>query len=99
MDCEILRLRNACEEGWLAIILATDILLTSFGCRKPDSYSGRRSILGDLEARYPKIAKLGLRDRFSAGGYHLHVQGYREGMLGNIGVVKELIKVKEYIAI
>ena len=94
---EVLRLRNACEKGWLAVVLATDVLLISLGYKKPESYSERRRVLEDLEAKYPKIAKLGLRDRFGARGYYLHIQGYHEGMLSDIEVERELVKVKEYI--
>ena len=57
-DREVLRLRNACEKGWLAIVLATDILLVNFDYKKPESYSERRRALEDLEAKHPKIAKL-----------------------------------------
>ena len=96
-DREGLRLRNACEKGWLAVILATDTLLVSSGYKKPESYSERRRALEDLEVRYPKVSELGLRDRFGARGYYLHVQGYHEGMLSDIEVERELAKVKEYI--
>ena len=40
-DREVLRLRDACEKGWLAVVLATDTLLVSLGFRKPESYSER----------------------------------------------------------
>ena len=45
-----------------------------------------RRALENLEARYPKVSELGLRDRFAAGGYYLHIQGYHEGMLSNVEV-------------
>jgi len=94
---EVLRLRNACEKGWLAMVLATDALLVSFGYKKPESYSERRRALEELEAKHPRISELGLRDRFGARGYYLHVQGYHEGTLSDIEVERELAKVKEYI--
>ena len=94
---EILRLRNACEKGWLAMVLATDTLLVNFDYKKPESYSERRRALEDLEAKHPKIAKLSLRDRFGARGYYLHIQGYHEGTLSDVEVEKELVKVKEYV--
>ena len=96
-DREVLRLRNACGKGWLAVVLATDALLISFGYKKPESYSERRRALEELEAKHPKISRLGLRDRFGARGYYLHVQGYHEGMLSDAEVETELAKVKEYI--
>ena len=94
---EVLRLRNACEKGWLAIVLATDTLLVSFGYKKPESYSERRRALEELEAKHPRVSELSLRDKFGARGYYLHVQGYHEGMLSDTEVGRELAKVKEYI--
>ena len=76
---EVLRLRSACEKGWLAVISATDILLTGLAYRRPESYSEGRGALEDLGARCPKASELGLRDRFGARGYYLHVRGYRKG--------------------
>ena len=96
-DCEPLRLRNACEKGWLALVLATDVLLVNFGYRRPESYSERRRMLKDLEAGNPEIAKVGLRDRFGARGYYLHIQGYHEGTLNYVEVEEELRRVEEYI--
>ena len=44
-----LRLRDACEKGWLAVLLATDALLAKLG--KPESYSERRTLLRELEKK------------------------------------------------
>lgn len=96
-DREVLRLRNTCEKGWLAVVLATDTLLTGLGYKRPESYSERRRALEDLEAKYPRISELGLRDRFGARGYYLHIQGYHEGMLSDTEVERELVKAKEYV--
>ena len=76
-DKDPLRLRKACEKGWLATILATDELLKVFNYKKPESYRERRRFLEDLEGKYFEVARLGLRDRFGARGYYLHIQGYR----------------------
>ncbi len=97
-DGELLRLRNACEKGWLAIILATDALLTRYGFKKPESYKERREFLRELERRYHEVAELGLRDRFGARGYYLHILGYHEGALSEDEVVEELKKVEKYIS-
>ncbi|ABL78840.1 PaREP1 family protein [Thermofilum pendens] len=96
-DREPLRLRNACEKGWLAVVLATDALLVALGYGKPESYRERRELLGKLEREKPEIARLGLRDRFGARGYYLHVQGYHEGALGADEVAEELEKVERYV--
>jgi hypothetical protein len=57
-----LRLRDACEKGWLAVLLVTDALLVELG--KPESYSERRTLLRELEKKMPKA--MGLRDRLGA---------------------------------
>ena len=92
-----MRLRNACEEGWPAVVLATDTLLVNFSYKPPESYSERRRMLEDLEVKHPKIAELGLKDRFGARGYYLHIQGYHEGTLSDVEVKEELMRVREYV--
>jgi hypothetical protein len=94
---EVLRLRDACEKGWLAALLATDALLAELGFGKPGSYAERRALLRELESRVPEAAELGLRDRFGARGYYLHILGYREGSLREDEVAEELEKVRKYI--
>ncbi len=97
MDRETLRLRDACEKGWLAALLATDVLLAKHGLKKPESYAERRTLLRELEKKVPEAAELGLRDRFGARGYYLHILGYHEGSLRDEEVAEELEKVKRYI--
>jgi hypothetical protein len=94
---EVLRLRDACEKGWLAALLATDALLAELGFGKPGSYAERRALLRELESRVPEAAELGLRDRFGARGYYLHILGYHEGSLREDEVAEELEKVRMYI--
>ena len=94
---EALRLRDACEKGWLAVLMATDALLTEFGLGKPESYAERRALLKRLEEEVPKAAELGLRDRLGARGYYLHILGYHEGSLVEEEVEEELDKVERYL--
>lgn len=96
-DRETLRLRDACEKGWLAALLATDVLLAKHGFKKPESYAERRTLLRELEKKVPETAELGLRDRFGARGYYLHILGYHEGSLKDEEVAEELEKVKKYV--
>jgi len=97
MDRETLRLRDACEKGWLAALLATDVLLAKHGFKKPESYAERRTLLRELEKKVPEAAELGLRDRFGARGHYLYILGYHEGSLRDEEVAEELEKVKRYI--
>lgn len=79
------------------MLLATDALLAELGFGKPESYTERRVLLRELESKVPEAAEPGLRDRFGARGYYLHVLGYHEGSLREEEVVKELEKVRRYI--
>lgn len=88
-----LRLRDACEKGWLAVLLVTDALLVELG--KPESYSERRTLLRELEKKMPKA--MGLRDRLGARGYYLHILGYHEGSLREDEVAEELEKARKYV--
>jgi len=96
-DRGALRLRDVCEKGWLAALLATDALLAELGFGKPESYTERRVLLRELESKVPEAAEPGLRDRFGARGYYLHVLGCHEGSLREEEVVEELEKVRRYI--
>ena len=96
-DGEALRLRDSCEKGWLAVVLATDALLEKRGYGRPSSYRERRELLRRLEREEPLAAELGLRDRFGARGYYLHVLGYHEGSLSAEEVEEELEKAGEYL--
>ena len=65
--------------------------------RKLESYSERRRMLKDLEARNSEIARIGLRDLFGARGYYLYIQGYYKETLSYVEVEKGLRKVEKYI--
>jgi hypothetical protein len=94
---EALRLRDACEKGWLAVLLATDALLAELGFRKPESYAERRILLRELERKMPKAAEISLRDRLGARGYYLHILGYHEGSLREEEAAEELEKAGKYV--
>jgi len=94
---DALRLRDACEKGWLAVLLATDALLAELGLGKPESYAERRVLLRELERKVPRTEKLGLRDRLGARGYYLHILGYHEGSLREDEVAEELSKARKYV--
>jgi hypothetical protein len=97
VDGEALRLRDACEEGWLAALIATDALLAGYGLGKPESYTERRTLLKKLEEKAPRAVELGLKDRLGARGYYLHILGYHEGSLREEEVAEELEKVERYV--
>lgn len=87
-----LLLRDAGEKAWLAVIIATDILLLTSGMGKPSSYKERKNMLRALVAKKPMLAKPGIDDKFYARAYKLHILGFHEGILDPEDVEEELKK-------
>lgn len=94
-----LLLRDTSEKAWLAVVLATDVLLIKHGFKKPESYRERRSMLRELIAKVPKIGELGIIDRLGARGYYLHILDFHEGALDPEDLKEELKKTEEYLKI
>lgn len=94
-----LLLRDAAEKAWLAVILATDLLLISSGIGKPSSYRERKNMLRALMAKKPRVAELGIDDKFYARAYKLHMLGFHEGALDPEDIEEELRKAEEYLRI
>ncbi len=92
-----LLLRDAGEKAWLAVILATDLLLTTMGAGRPSSYRERKDMLRTLMAKEPKLAELGIDDKFYARAYKLHILGFHEGALESEDIEEELSKTEEYL--
>ena len=91
------KLRDACERGWLTTVKLIDALLVSRGYKPAHSHSDRRSKLWEIQGKDEKIKKLGFYDRLGARSYWLHVQGFYEGSLDEDAVIIELAKVKELV--
>lgn len=91
--------RDACEKAWLASVLATDHLLTSYGYEKPKSGEEGRRGLAQLEMKVMEARRLGVRDRFGSRAYHLHGISFYEGGLDIEEFKLEIDKVKEYLEI
>jgi len=89
--------RDACEKGWNAIIQATNALFIKKNLPLARSHWERCKRLEELETVDRRIEDLGLADRFSARDYHLHEQGFYEGILDPATVKIELKKVERYI--
>lgn len=94
-----LLLRDASEKAWLAVILATDLLLTTSGIGKPSSYKERKNMLRTLLAKEPNLAALGIDDKFYARAYKLHILGFHEGALDPVDIQEEFKKTEEYLKI
>ncbi|MEM2678138.1 MAG: PaREP1 family protein, partial [Thermofilaceae archaeon] len=86
-----------CEKAWLAVLLATDLLLVRSGVGKPSSYAERKAMLRRLVAGRAELAELGLDDKFYARAYKLHVLGFHEGALDPEDLEEELRKAEGYL--
>jgi len=89
-----IKLRDACEKGWLTVVRLIDALLVNRGYRQAESHIDRRNKLWEIQEKDEKVREFGLYDRLGAGSYWLHVQGFYEGSLDEKAVATELTKVK-----
>ncbi|MCC6005460.1 MAG: PaREP1 family protein [Thermofilum sp.] len=90
------RVRDAAEKAWNAVVQATDALIYAFTGARPLSHYERRVALRDIERRFEGAKRLGLRDRYMARAL-LYGETFYVGV-GDLEEVKtELEKVEEYI--
>jgi len=71
--------------------------LVASGIGKPSSYKERKNMLRTLIAKKPKLAELGIDDKFYARAYKLHILGFHEGALDPEDIKDELKKTEEYL--
>ena len=91
------RLRDACEKAWGSVVLATNELFEKKGIPIAKSSRERREGLDYLENIDPKVREKAIRDRYSARDYHLHRQGFYEGISDLKLIEVEMEKAKLYI--
>ena len=94
---EPMKLRNACEKGWLAVVLATDYLITCAGVEKPHGRAERSELLEELEERVEEVKRLGMSDRMWARAQRLHAEGFYEGWMNDKSLERELKRVEAYL--
>jgi uncharacterized protein (UPF0332 family) len=94
---DALRVRDACEKGWLATVKAVDALLLSYGFEESKTHVDRRRKLRDLSKKVRKVAELGIYDRVEARRSTLHSDGFYSGILTHEEVEEELRKVEKLI--
>ncbi len=94
---DTVKIRDAAEKAWNAIIQATDALLLSALGKKPSSHWERRRLLRELEQSRPDIEKLGLRDRYSAREKNLHEMVFYDGVIDVDDIRSELQKSRKYL--
>jgi len=94
---DVVRVRDACEKGWLATIKAIDALLLSYGFEEARTHVNRRRKLRDLSKRIHEVAELEIYDRVEARRSTLHSDGFYSGILTREEVEEELRKVEELV--
>jgi len=94
---DVVRIRDACEKGWLATVKAVDALLLSYGFEEAKTHVDRRRKLRDLSKSVHEVAELGIYDRVEARRSMLHSDGFYSGILTHEEVEEELRKVEELV--
>lgn len=94
-----LRIRDAAEKAWNAIVQATNALILKLADKLPTSHYERRVLLRELENKIKEIRDLGLKDRYMARYRILHGETFYEGIIDIEELKSEFEKVKEYIDI
>jgi len=94
---DVMKLRDACEEAWLAALKATDALLEAYGLGAGKTYKDRRNKLWKLKERERAIEDLGIYDGFNARMMILHLQGFYDGDVSPEQFKDEMEKVSRYI--
>ena len=94
---DAIRIRDAAEKAWNAIVQATNALILYYMGKTPSSHWERRRLLRELERVKPEVESLGLRDRYSARERNLHELVFYEGVIDVNDVEFELEKAKRNI--
>jgi len=94
---DAIRIRDAAEKAWNAVVQATNALILYYLGKTPSSHWERRRLLRELERVKPEVESLGLRDRYSARERNLHELVFYEGVIDVNDVEFELEKAKRYI--
>jgi hypothetical protein len=91
------KVRDAAEKAWNAVVQATDALIYALTGVRPMSHYERRVAMRDLERRFEGAKRLRLRDRYMARYKVLRGETFYEGVVDLEEIEVELGKVEEYI--
>jgi len=92
-----LRLRDAAEKAWNAVVQAVNALVLKHEGYVPRTHYERRSALKELERKNPRFRELGFYDRYAARSRLLHGEVFYEGVLDPELLRHEPEKAKEYV--
>jgi len=92
-------IRDAAEKAWNATIQATTALLLAKGFHEEDikTYRQKRLTLEELSTKDDQVKNLGLRERFMAREYTLHLRCFYDGEYTLDAIREELEKAKQFI--
>jgi len=93
------KLRDSAEKAWNAAVQAANALALKFTGLIPRSHYERRKALREVEQKVPKLANLGVYDRYAARSRLLHGEVFYEGVLDPDLLSIEIEKVFEFIEI
>jgi len=94
---DAVRIRDAAEKLWNAVVSATNALILHMLDVVPASRWERRRLLEKLEER-PEVERLGLRDRYGARERYLHQMTFYDGIIDLEMLKIEVEKVRRYIS-
>jgi len=93
------KLRDSAEKAWNATVQAANALALKYAGVTARSHYERRSALREVEKKVPKLARLGIYDRYAARSRLLHGEVFYEGVLDPNLLKIEIEKVFEFIEI
>jgi hypothetical protein len=94
---DMIRIRDASEKAWNAMVQATNGLFENKGSPIPATHRERRRGLDELTMADGTLKVLGLRDRFAARSESLHEKCFYEGYCPIALLEEDFEKVKGYI--
>jgi len=94
---DAVRIRDAAEKLWNAVVSATDALILHMLDVVPASYWERRKLLEKFEER-PEVERLGLRDRYGARERYLRQMTFYDGIIDLEMLKIEAKKVRRYVS-
>ncbi len=92
-----IRLRDAAEKAWNAVVQASNALLLSSQGKVPSSHFERRKMLTMLEKVSAEAEQLGFRDRYAARERNLHELVFYDGIIDADELGTEFAKVRKYL--
>ena len=92
-----IKVRDAAEKLWNAVVSAANALVLHYTGVVPASHWERRRMLEKLEDTVPEVEKLGLRDRYGARERYLHMMTFYDGIVDEEMLRREVVKAKRYV--